>query len=110
MSGEDIRLAHALVRKKSIGGFGIRPVLTGHRDTLPGSIGQLLQQRVKSLIQTLVHERGLFEFLIDPIVWRLIDGNSAPQALRVLRVRHATAPCVEMTRKSCISYVRFEFK
>ena len=35
MPGEDISLVHALVGEKSIRGFSIRPVLTGHRNTLP---------------------------------------------------------------------------
>jgi hypothetical protein len=82
VTGQDIPLIHPLVSEEAIRSLGIRPVLTGHWDTLPGPIRQLLKQRPEALSQTLIHEGTFLNLLVDPAVWRLLESNSAPPAPR----------------------------
>jgi hypothetical protein len=74
---QDIPFTHAFVRQETIRSLGIGPVLTGHWDTLPSPLRQLLKQRPKPLSQTLVHEGTLLGLLVDPTAWRLSESNSA---------------------------------
>src|SRR5690242_18902301 len=90
---ENIRLTYSGIIQKSIGGFGVDPVLTYQRDTLPGSTGQLLKKRSESTAESFVHKRTPFNLLVYPTIWRLIRGNSAPPAPRASPLGHA-APCV----------------
>jgi len=78
---------------------GIRPGLAGHWGALASAVGQLLQQCPKSFLQTLVHKRTLFNFLIDPTPWRLPRSNGAPPARRAFPLRHS-APWVDLTGTS----------
>jgi hypothetical protein len=114
MSGQNIFFTDAFVGEKSIRRFSIRPVLTGHRNTLFGTVRQPLELHAEPLSQSLVLEVALGEFAIDPRIWRFCDGNRGLPALSNSVVRHR-APCesgtriirISSSRIACKNYLQF---
>lgn len=77
MSGQNTVFTHAFVGEKSIRRFSIRPILTGHWNTLSRTVRQLLEQHSEPLSQSLILEITL---------WRVRDR---PNRLSIQRRQHS---------------------
>ena len=66
MTLEDLRFTHSLIRKKPIGCFGVRPVLTGQRDAIANPLGNLLYELSEPLLQTHTTKLTARALLINP--------------------------------------------
>ena len=109
VSTENICLIYSGIIQKSIRGLGVGLILTDQGNAFSQCAAELLEKNLESMPESFVHERTPFNFLLHPLTWRLIRGNSAPPAPRASPLRHA-APRVDLTRNAYISHVRMTRK
>lgn len=67
MIRQDVFIADLRVREESLGRFRVGPVLAGKRNRLADSVGEPLQQRGESLIDTTLIEAASRYLALNPV-------------------------------------------
>ena len=94
MSRENLSFIVSIVVQRTIGSFGIGPVLTYHRDGAPG-----LAEAVQAVF---VSEGRVAKFPVDPALTRVLVGDSALSARSNRLLRHVAR--VEVAHGHIISH------
>jgi len=66
VSGQDLRLAYAVVVEEAVRRLGAGPISAGQRNRSADAFRELLHQDGKTLSETDVGEIAAYQFLVDP--------------------------------------------